>query len=410
MLWGSYGVRWGVREAGLLLLAASAMHRTGSARAIGRRLLLSVGAVLACGGTALLGHSGAGATLNLTRVIAAAAHLGAAVTWAGCLVILAAVTLHRGRLGDPNRDFARSVLRAFGPPAALCVGVMVVTGVYLSSTVVGSVDAALLTGYGRTLLAKVLLAGAAGSLALVNTLRLRRGVASDPPRRTVSAEALVALGVLALAGVLTSGQPAMEPQLVKSTSPASTVVDGAVADLQETVSISPNRPGASVVLVDVFDTRRPSPAPVREVLVSILGASGRGDPLVAEQLGNSRWSLSTRLVDPGPVRLQVLVRRAGLPDTTRTFGWTIGGGQVTTRAPVVSTEPLSGLLQGVSAVLACLLLLLLAIAPWVRRRRRHVPPSEHTLRERPDAEAWAGSGDVSERVAQRVGASTGGPT
>ena len=69
---------------------------------------------------------------------------------------------------------SRSVLRAFGPPAAGCVGVMVVTGVYLSSEVIGSVDAALFTTYGRTLLLKVTLAVVAGSLALVNTLRLHR--------------------------------------------------------------------------------------------------------------------------------------------------------------------------------------------------------------------------------------------
>ncbi len=407
LLWGSYGLRWGVREAGLLLLAASAMRRARPAPASRWRLLLPSGAVLACVGTALLGHSGAGATLNVTRVIAAAAHLGAAVTWAGCLVVLAILTLRRGRRGDPSRELARSALRAFGPPAALCVGVMVVTGVYLSSKVVGSVDAALLTGYGRTLLAKVLLAGVAGSLALVNTLRLHRGPERATPRRTVIAEAVVALGVLALAGVLTSSQPAMEPQLVKSTSQASTVVDGAVADLQETVSISPNRPGAGVVLVEVFDTRRPSPAPVREVLVSVLDASGRGEPQVAEHLSNGRWSLSTRLVDPGPVRLQVLVRRSGLPDATRSFGWTVGGGPATTRAAVVSTEPVRGLLERVATVLAGLLLLALVLVPWVRRRRRDIAPGGPALTGQPGPEAWAERDDTSRRAGQRVGASTG---
>ena len=132
------------------------------------------------------------------------------------------------------------------------------------------------------------------------------------------------MGVLALAAVLTSGQPVMEPQLVQSTTVASTVVDGAVSDLQEAVSISPNRPGASVVLVDVFDTRRPSPGPVREVLVSFLGASGRSQPQRAEQLSDGRWSLATTLADPGSIQVQVLARRSGLPDAARSFAWTIG--------------------------------------------------------------------------------------
>ena len=62
---------------------------------------------------------------------------------------------------------------------------MVVTGVYLSSEVVGSVDAAISTIYGRTLLLKVALAAVAGALALVNTVRLRRRQPAlhPPPHR-----------------------------------------------------------------------------------------------------------------------------------------------------------------------------------------------------------------------------------
>ena len=159
LLWSSYGVRWGLREAGLLMLVCSATARLRTLRTRTNRLLLAAGAALACGGTALLGHSGAGAAPNITRVIASAAHLGAAATWAGCVVVLAFVLVLHVRGGAPSRDFARSVLRGFGPPAAVCVAVMVVTGVYLSSKVIGSVDAALFTIYGRTLLAKVMLAG-----------------------------------------------------------------------------------------------------------------------------------------------------------------------------------------------------------------------------------------------------------
>jgi copper transport protein len=375
LLWSSYGVRWGLREVGLLLLLGSATvrapARTVPARA--SRLLLPAGAALATGGTAMLGHSGAGAAPNITRVIASAAHLGAATTWAGCVVVLSAVLVLRVGGGAPSRDLARTVLRGFGPPAAACVAVMVVTGVYLSSKVIGSVDAALFTVYGRTLLAKVTLAGVAGSLALANTLRLRRHGGHATPGRTVVAEALVALGVLALAGVLTSAQPAMEPQLVHATTSASSVVDGAVADLQETVSISPNRPGASVVLVAIFDTRRPSPGPVREVLVSLLGASGRGEPQSAEKLSNGRWSLATRLVDPGATQVQVLVRRAGLPDARRSFAWTIGGTPGQTRAAVISTAPIGAVLEAAAGVLMGLVLAAWALVaslllPWLRRR------------------------------------------
>lgn len=373
LLWSSYGVRWGVREAGLLLLVCSATPRVQTLTARSRRLLLLAGATLATVGTALLGHSGAGASPSLTRVIASAAHLGAAATWAGCLVVLAVLLVGKARSGAPSRDLTRNVLRGFGRPAAACVSVLAVTGVYLSSSVIGSVDAALFTIYGRILLAKVILAGVAGCLALVTTRRLRRRGQRAAPRRTVIAEAVAAIGVLALAAVLTSAQPAMEPQLVGATTSASTVVDGPVADLQEAVSIRPNRPGASVVLVDVYDTRRPSPGPFREVLVSVLGPNRRGEPLRAERLSNGSWSLATRLVDPGPVQVQVLVRRSGLPDATRSFAWTIGRSQARTREAVVSTAPINSFLT-VSA--AMILFLILALWLLVPLRRRHRLPNE----------------------------------
>src|ERR1700712_3782664 len=63
-----------------------------------------------------------------------------------------------------------------------------------------------------------------------------------------------------MSALLTSGQPAREPQLVRyAADRAVPVVNGAAADLQETLAVKPNLPGANVVLVGVFDTRRPSP-------------------------------------------------------------------------------------------------------------------------------------------------------
>jgi copper transport protein len=44
------------------------------------------------------------------------------------------------------------VLRSVGLPAAACISAVIVAGVYLTGSVVGSVDAALVTFYGSTLL------------------------------------------------------------------------------------------------------------------------------------------------------------------------------------------------------------------------------------------------------------------
>ena len=386
LLVSQYGLRWGVREVGLLLIVAAATARPGSRAAALRSLLLASGGVLACVGTALLGHSGAGATTDLTRVIASAAHLGAAATWAGGVVVLALVLFARGRRrpsgdglvrdGSVRNASARVVLQRFAPPAAGCVAVMVVTGVYLSSEVVGSVDAALATSYGRTLLLKVALVGVAGALALVNTLRLHRLGARQRPRRTVVAEAVVIVGILALAAVLTSAQPAMEPQLVRASSAATVgFIDRRVDDLQETVAISPNRPGPNVISVDVFNTRRPAPGRVRAVQVAWTSADGVAmAPLSAAPLADGRWTVNAALGEPGVINVRVVVLREGLPETAAAYRWAVGGLPDLTRPAVVSTAPIGPLLKNVALGLLVLILglglgLALAVSRGVLRGR-----------------------------------------
>jgi len=364
LLRGSYGVRWSLRETGLLLLVVAAAARLTGRVPTGRRWLLATGAALALVGDALLGHAGAGATTNLTRVLASAAHLGAAATWAGALVVLAVLLVPHSRPGSAGGRRARTVLRLFGPPAAACVAVMVVTGVFLASEVVGSVDAALFTLYGRTLLLKLALAGVAGVLALVNTRRLHRSRPRRTPRATVAAEALAAVGVLALAAVLTSAQPAMEPELVRSTVAApDSHVDGVVADLQETVAIQPNVPGANVLLVDVLQTRRPAPARVGSVEIVLTPAGGRPQTLVAEPLVDDQWTVHADLAAPGRLTVQVIVHRAGLEDTSAAYTWVVGGAPNLTRAAVVSTDPIGPGLRIAALVLAIALLVTRLVVP-----------------------------------------------
>ena len=370
LLWSSYGARWGVREAGLLVLVAASIVglRTVSVRTV--QGLLAAGAVLASVGSALLGHSGAAAGSDVTRVAASAAHLAAATTWSGSVVVLAVTLIARARNGETSGTVTREVLRRFGPPAVVFVAVMVVTGVYLSSDVVGSVDAAISTIYGRTLLLKVALACVAGTLGVVNTLRLRRRSDRPTPRRTVVAEAVVAVGVLAFAAVLTAGQPAMEPQLVRAAQVATeSIVDRPVADLQESVAVRPNQPGTNVVLIDVFNTRRPAPAPIRSVQVAVLAADGAAGPaLAAELLANGKWSVNAQLVAPGAATIRVVVHRDGLPDATASYPWTVGGLPDQTRPAVVSTAPIRSVLR-LAALVLLVLLILGSLLGWSSRRR-----------------------------------------
>ena len=372
----SYGERWAVREVGLLILLLGAFlgMRSVRARGVGGVLVIA-GAVCACLGSALLGHAGAGSGVAPTRTLADASHLAAAATWSGMLLVAVFVVLPQLRAGGDTAVRGRAVLRAFGIPAALCVSVMIVTGIYLASGLVGSLDAALLTTYGRTLLIKIGVVGIIGVLGLVSSTRLHRAGSLRSPRATIAAEALLSVVVLGLAAVLTSGQPARESQFVAPSAVALVpVLDTGVADLQESLAIKPNQPGRNVVLVDVFDTRRPAPAPIRRVLVSFVGLDGHTTSAVAAvRLADGHWSAGTSIDAPGRTQVQVSVQRAGFPDATHVYRWTVGGGPVHTRRAMLSTAPIADTLEELSGVLAGLLAIGWATAAWWRvatHRRR----------------------------------------
>lgn len=397
VLLSSYGGRWAVRETGLALLAVTALAAVRRPRR-STSWLAGFGVVLAGVGSALLGHSGAAKPLSVARVAADALHLTAAGTWTGMLVLAVVIVVPLLRAGAEAAAAARFVLRRYAIPAAACLTVMAVTGLYLASDVVGSVDAAILTLYGRALLLKLVLVGIATSLGLVNALRIRRGLASASALRTITAESLVALLVVAMAAILTSGQPAREPRFIRTpTSSAVPVVDGGVADLQEAVAVRPNQPGRNVVLVDVFDTRRPSPGPVRTVAVTVIGADGvRSDPVHAKLLADGRWSAPIDLNASGPVKLDVEVGRAGLPALDKVFSWTVAGKSEMSRQPVISMAPLRSPLRTAAIVLGFLCLVAWGIVSLVRLRSRRrltaTPPAGEAVTEPEVAKVDVGVG------------------
>jgi copper transport protein len=357
LLGGSYGARWGVRELGFLLLVGAAVRR----RPRGRVPALVLGAALVAVGSALTGHSGAGGGLLSTRIIADAVHVTAAATWSGAVLfgLLFAWTARDQR----RRPELLAVLRAFGLPAAVLVSLIVASGIYLTSGVIGSVDAALVTFYGRALLLKIGVFAVVGLLGVMNHLWLRRSASPTGLRAMLAAEVGLAVVILGLAAVITSGQPAVEPQLVKD--PAARVVplqDARVADLQQTVAVRPNLPGRNLVLVDVFDTRRPAPAVVQQVIVGVIDADGTdSEGIQAERLADGRWSAAAVLNSSGAARVVVTVRRPGLPDAVHTYTWAVGGANAAIRPVLVSTDPLKKELLMVWFVV----MILLASGWWV---------------------------------------------
>jgi hypothetical protein len=172
-------------------------------------------------------------------------------------------------------------------------------------------------------------------------------------------------GLLVATALLVAGQPATEPQLVDA-GPAANhgPVARQVADLEETVGLKPNRAGSSVVLVDVFDRRRPAPGPISDVAVRI-GDRALGS---ARSLGNGHWSVPVSDLEGGRTAVTITVTRAGAEPVTATYPWVVGASTphpdvVVSRAPATSALRLLAGAFGVVAVGAAV----------VARRRRPRP-------------------------------------
>ena len=383
----TYAVRWAARELALVVAALSLLPARPTTRLPSGRRDLVVSSALAAAGlaTVLVGHTGLRG--GPTWVVASMAHLLASLLWLGSVAALALVAARAHRFGLTRGELAPAV-RGFAAPATTPVVVVAVSGTYLASDVVVSVDAGLVTTYGRIFVAKLAAAAVVGLIALGTARAVRADAASRVPR--LGREAVGLALVVALGGLLATGQPATAPQLVTRDEPS--VVDSrAVADLQQTVALRPNRPGASVAMVDVFDTRRPSPGPVTGVTVALRHVTGTdagkdtdaarsrsatdaaSTPVVAQQVTGSRWAAGVSLPSDGPVDLVVTVHRRGLDDVPSTVRWVVAPS--TPVATVVSRAPIAGPLTWTALLLAVLAAVAGVALVWSRVSSRRARPA-----------------------------------
>jgi hypothetical protein len=96
--------------------------------------------------------------------------------------------------------------------------------------------------------------------------------------------------------------------------------------------------------------------------VAVGDADGTDSPAVrAERLADGRWSAAVVLNSSGSARVEVAVRRRGLPDVVHTYDWAVGGANATARPVLVSTDPIKKELIMVWFVVT----ILLAAGWWV---------------------------------------------
>ena len=148
--------------------------------------------------------------------LADAAHLYGVALWVGGL--LAVVRVRGPLLRSLSPAFAAVALEAFSRFAMLAVVLVVVAGTALGVLLVGSLGALVDTEYGWVVLAKIGLLVPMVALGTWNRRSLARSRADGsrardmaPVARRVRAEAALGAGVLVLAGLLTSLNPAALP-------------------------------------------------------------------------------------------------------------------------------------------------------------------------------------------------------
>jgi copper transport protein len=191
------------------------------------------------------------------------------------------------------------------------------------------------------------------------------------PGRAVAAALAVAVALVAgigpLAGPAAADQSAPGVRSPQYQAPPALTAAGSVADLVVSLTITPNQPGVNGFMVRVASSRRPPPAPVDGVRLTLAGAAV---PLASVAAG--QYAGSGRLVRSGAVRVTVAISRdGGRLDVP--IPWSVGPAAPPTRsAPAPGAGP--GALAGPGLVGAVLVPPLLgALVLGARRLRSRRP-------------------------------------
>jgi len=380
----AFALRWGAREASALVAAvlfAALLRRETPQRSGPNGAVYGAGlpalAVFAST-TALLGHTGSGS--GVVNVLAHAGHVGAALVWAGTL--LASVLVLRDARTRPV------VLSRFAVVGLVCLVLIGASGLVLTGAGTVSLDALLLSTYGRIVLFKVALvclaALAAASLTLslhptLAPLRWRSRFAGPHRFALVVAEALVLVVALGAGAAAAGARPALGTEWTPS-STAAPQLSQDVGDLVETFKIGPNVPGRNFVTVNVYQTRRPPPAPLTSVTVAIRRPGGVSrSAALAPQADGLAWLAATDLLDePGNWQVTVVAHRDGLPDLTADYEWFVADPSSRLARPLVSSTPYAALLDTLAEAFAALGVLALLGLVLRRRARKPGPPDDET--------------------------------
>jgi len=340
---------------------------------------------------ALSSHAASQPGRMILLVAADTLHLLAAGIWAGGLLALALAVLPMLRRENESAVLAWAILRRFGALAAASLAVLAVTGLYAGGQQVASLDALLTTLYGQSLLVKIGLAIGAALLGLLNAGTLHPRVAALLPKRRRGPRPLISLArrvllegigaalILLLASLLGATQPARGPAFdPPAPQPTPETITTSAADLIVMLSVKPNQPGQNFMAINVFNTRRPAPAPIQRVAVELQspGQPGARRLLAVAPLDGAHYQIAGETIDTaGNWAFTVLIDRPGLAEARVRIPWAVQPATAAQAGPAwISNQPL-----GPALTLAAGLLLLglagagaalWALRRWPRQYRR----------------------------------------
>jgi putative copper resistance protein D len=144
-----------------------------------------------------------------------ALHLCAASAWIGGLLPLA-IFLTRARASVPLGERALPVIQRFSKLSLTCVGVLILTGIFNSWLLIGSIHALFTTPYGRLLFLKLALFGILIGLGARNRFVIKRKLITGSTgsdllaqlRRNVICEVCLGVAVVAIVACLGVTPPA----------------------------------------------------------------------------------------------------------------------------------------------------------------------------------------------------------
>jgi copper transport protein len=156
-------------------------------------------------GLSLSGHSAADAGSSWKSELADWAHLSAAILWIGGLVQLVAV------VWPLLPELRRAAFLAFSRLATVCVGVLLLAGVYLAILRLPQVSDLWTTRYGHVLLVKISLVALAFAWGGLHKLRAAPVIAGDGTvprlRASIAGESIIGMIVLLVAAILVNSNP-----------------------------------------------------------------------------------------------------------------------------------------------------------------------------------------------------------